>query len=100
MSVSLDGAVRGLPAVAVDVEGVVVVAEREHVPLHEVADLRVEDGRVADERAAVDRHEAELRLEEDDELVVGRSLARRRGSRARRRGRRAIESSIDGEWSW
>ena len=38
--------------------------------------LGVEDGRVADERAAVDRHEAELRLEVDDELAIGRLLVR------------------------
>src|SRR4029079_5989920 len=42
------------PAVTVDVEGVVVGAERQDVPLHEVAYARVEHRRVPDERPPVD----------------------------------------------
>src|SRR3954454_4763619 len=59
----LDGSVRCAPAMAVDVEGVEVVAQRDDVPLHRLADLRSEDGRVADEGAPVDRHEPERRFE-------------------------------------
>ena len=55
----------------VDVEGVMLVAEREDVPLHRVADARVQDRRVADEGAAVDRLEADRRLEQRHELAIG-----------------------------
>ncbi len=67
--------VGGDPAVSVDVEGVEVGADRHHVPLHALPHLRPEDGRVADERAPVDRHEVLSHVGEDDlELAVGGSL--------------------------
>ena len=87
--VSRGRAVRLQPPVAVDVEGVEVAPDREHVPLDDVADLRAEDGRVAHEGAAVDRVEAELRGEVDDELAVGRILVPPEDRE------RAVEAALD-----
>ena len=55
-------------------ERVVVVPDREDVPLHDVANLRAEHGCVPDEGAAVDRLEVQLLAEVDDELAVRRLL--------------------------
>ena len=63
------------PPVPVHVEGVVRVAEREDVPLDEVADTRMEDRGVAHERAAVDRLQPAELGEDDDVLDVRRALA-------------------------
>ena len=76
-----------------------VVAEAEHVPLDDLADLRAERRRVVDEREAVDRVEVELLLEEDDELAVGLLLVLARIESAPYSPPR-IDVSIDGEWSW
>src|SRR5438445_6320389 len=70
----VDGSAVLEPAVTVDVEGVMVVTEGEHVPLDEITDARVEDRCVADERPAVNRHEAGHRLEKDHELPVRHPL--------------------------
>src|SRR3954466_3065310 len=63
------------PAVPVHVEGVEVLAHRDHVPLDEIADARLKGRGVPDEGAAVDRHEAVDGFEVDDELAVRQLLA-------------------------
>ena len=88
---------RTRPAVAVQREGVEVIPERDHVPLHQLADLRVVDGHVSDERAPliVDPPNWE---ESDDELRSGaRSFLPRIDSAPYRPP--SIDSIIDVEWS-
>jgi len=83
----------------VHVKGVELRAHPHDVPLHRVTDLGPENRRVADECAAVDRLEAVERVEDDDELTVGQRLTAG-AYREHAVHAPAIDSVIDGEWSW
>ena len=100
VTVSTSSPVRALPAVPVDVEGVVLGADRHHVPLDEVAHARWKTGVLPTKARAVDGLELAHRREDDDVLAVRALAPSGRGSRASRTCRRSIESSISGPWSW
>ena len=64
------------------VEGVMEIADREHVPLDDLAHLRPENRCVPDERATVDRPQVDVLREVDDELAVGRIVLAENRERA------------------